>query len=131
MAKLKSALTLLLSVFFILSGCNHFLHPAFYLRMMPAYLPWHRALVQASGVAEAGLGALVLLPRARRKAGWGIVALLIAVFPANIDMALHPERFPEFRPAVLWIRLPLQFALSALVLWCTRPRMRPIPKSMQ
>ena len=81
--------------------------------MMPDYLPSHVLLVQSSGVAEVILGAALLVPRLERLAAWGILALLVAVFPANLHMALHPDRFPAMAPAMLWLRLPLQLPLLA------------------
>ena len=100
-----------MAAFYVVAGANHFLEPAMYLRMMPTYLPWHSATVYVSGVAEIILGLAVLVPAWRRIAGWGLIALLVAVFPANVHMALNPEAFAEFPPWVLWARLPLQIAL--------------------
>jgi uncharacterized membrane protein len=117
---LKTLLKYLLGVFFILAGSNHFIHPAVYLKIMPPYLPWHSFLVSLSGICEMGLGLLVLIPPFTRFAGWGLIALLIAVFPANLHMALHPDYYPEFRPGLLWLRLPLQLVLMAWVYACTR-----------
>ena len=110
-----------LGVFFIGAGANHFWHTDFYVAIMPPYLPWHLALVLISGAAEMGLGALLLVPRAARPAAWGLIALLIAVFPANLHMALHTDLFPWAPPAALWLRLPLQGVLIAWVYWHTRP----------
>jgi uncharacterized membrane protein len=66
---------------FIDAGANHFLNTPFYVSIMPPYLPWHLALVYLSGVAEMGLGALLLFEQWSVLAGWGLIALLIAVFP--------------------------------------------------
>ncbi len=74
---------------------------------MPGYLPAHRELVYASGVAEIVGGAGVLHPKTRRAAGWWLIATLLAVFPANVEMAVHAERFKQFPRAALWARLPL------------------------
>src|SRR4051812_30933963 len=98
----RAVMRCLLGVLFILAGLNHFRAPDFYRRMMPPYLPWHDPLVALSGVCEVMLGAAVLVPRWAPSAGWGLVAVLIAVFPANVHMALHSERFHELRPAALW-----------------------------
>ncbi len=106
----------LLGALFILAGLNHFLQPRFYLAMMPDYLPAHRTLVAASGYAEIGLGALAFVRQAHQLTRWGLIALLVAVFPANLHMALHPERFP---PLLLWLRLPLQTLLIIWVWWAT------------
>jgi uncharacterized membrane protein len=110
-----------LSLFFILAGINHFAATDFYLRLMPDYLPAHLELVYISGVFEILGGVGVLVPSVRSMAGWGLVALLIAVYPANIHMALHPELFPEFSRSALYGRLPLQFVLIAWAYWASRP----------
>jgi len=117
---LKTSSRYLLGVLFIAAGANHFLNPAFYVAMMPAYLPWHSELVVLSGVAEIALGALLLFRRWAVWAGWGLVALLVAVFPANLNMALHPELYPSISPTVLWLRLPLQAVFIAWAWWYTR-----------
>ena len=124
---LKTLLRYLLALFFIAAGVNHFWHTAFYVAIMPPWLPWHLALVYISGAAEIGLGALLLFSRWQVLAGWGLIALSLAVFPANIHMALHPELFPQFTPAGLWLRLPLQFVLIGWAYWYTRsPARRPV-----
>jgi uncharacterized membrane protein len=87
---------------------SHFVNPAFFMAIMPPYLPWHRELVLLSGVAEVVLGGLVLPTRTRRLASWGLIALLVAVFPANVHMALNPELFATIPSWLLWARLPLQ-----------------------
>ena len=81
---------------------------------MPDYLPAHRELVYASGVAEMAGGAGVLSERTRKPAGWWLIATLIAVFPANLNMALHPDRYARIPPAALWARLPFQARLHPL-----------------
>jgi uncharacterized membrane protein len=117
---LKSTLKVVLGLFFVGAGINHFLRIGFYLRMMPPYLPLHLESVQISGVAEIVLGGLLLIPQSSSVAAWGLIALLVAVFPANLQMALHPETFPELQPAALWMRLPLQGVLIAWAFWFTR-----------
>lgn len=111
----------LAAVFFITAGANHFRDPAFYLSAMPSWLPWQRTLIDVSGGAEVLGGVGVLLPRTRRAAGWGLIALLVAVFPANLNMALRdvqpPGRYVE--EWLLWARLPVQFILIAWVWWTT------------
>jgi uncharacterized membrane protein len=120
MPRLKHALKCLLAAFFIVAGTIHFLRPGFYERIVPPYLPWHLALVLVSGFCEIALGALVLVPGWTRAAAWGLIALLIAVFPANLHMALHADDFPNVSPAMLWLRLPLQGLLIAWPYWFTR-----------
>ncbi|MGI8899130.1 MAG: DoxX family protein [Pyrinomonadaceae bacterium] len=121
MRKLKSILKYLLAVFFVLAGFNHFVNPTFYLEIMPPYLPWHLLLVYLSGFFEVALGILLLIRRFMHIAAWGLIALLVAVFPANIHMAIHHELFPGYRAMTLWLRLPLQFVLMALSYWYTLP----------
>lgn len=107
-----------LAAFWLFAGTMHFVRPDLYEKIMPPYLPWHRELVYASGVAELAGGAGVLVPRARRYAGWWLLATLLAVFPANIHMTANPDD-PNWRNVpnvLLWMRLPLQ-ALAALWIW--------------
>jgi uncharacterized membrane protein len=117
----KRIALLLLAAFFVFAGVNHFVNPGFYVRIMPPWLPAHRELVWLSGVFEVLGGLGVLLPRLRLLAGWGLVALLFAVFPANLHMALHPELFPEVSAGALYARLPLQLVFVAWTIWATRP----------
>lgn len=113
----RLVLKVLLGLVFVVAGINHFLFEAFYLRMLPPYLPAPRVLVFVSGVAEVVLGILFLIPKFTRLSAWGLIALLIAVFPANVQMALNPELFPEFSAVLLWLRLPLQ---AVLIAWAHR-----------
>jgi uncharacterized membrane protein len=120
-AFVKRCSLVLIAAFYVAAGSAHFLNPEFYVEIMPPYVPWHRAVVFFSGLAEIALGVL-LLPRAtRRAAAWGVIALLVAVFPANLHMAInqvHPAHAPAWMgtpgAAALWLRLPLQ---GVLVLW--------------
>ncbi len=121
MSKRKRGMQWLLGILFVLAGLNHFVRPDFYVRIMPPYLPWHLALVYLSGLCEIALGVLLLIPKYTAAAAWGLIALLIAVFPANVHMALHTELYPRFSPIALWIRLPLQGVLIAWAYWFTRP----------
>lgn len=110
----------LLGLLFVVAGVNHFVQPGFYVSIMPPYLPWHLALVYLSGIAETVLGTLLLVPRFQGAAAWGLVGLLIAVFPANVHMAVHADLFPSLHPAMLWVRLPLQAVLIAWAYLYTR-----------
>ena len=96
--------------FFVFAGIMHFLIPRTYESIVPDALPAKRALVYASGVAAIAGGAGVLHPRTRRAASLWSVATLVAVFPANVFMARHPERYPQIPGgrAALLARLPLQ-----------------------
>ena len=116
----KLILKWLLGIVFVLAGINHFLNPDFYLKIMPPYLPWHLFLVYLSGVFEIVLGALLLIPKLSRLAAWGLIALLIAVFPANIYMAMNTELFPAINPPLILLRLPIQFLLMAWAFWFTK-----------
>ncbi len=92
-------------------GVMHFLKPGFYRPMMPPYIPMPDLMIGLSGIAEIGLG-LLLLPSATRPfAAWGVIALLFAVWPANIHAALHPETMPKVSSVALWVRVPLQLPL--------------------
>ena len=113
---LKSGARWIMALFFIAAGANHFLWPAFYQEMMPPYLPWHLGLIYVSGMAEMALGVTVLVPRFRRLAGWGLIALLVAIFPANVHAAIYG--FRSLSSGILWARLPFQFVFIAWVYWC-------------
>jgi uncharacterized membrane protein len=106
---------------FLLGGVGHFVATGVYLKIMPPYLPHHRALVLLSGALEIALGLLLLIPATSRLAAWGLIALLIAVFPANVFMYQHPERF-GVSPTLLLLRLPLQ---GLLILWARVYTRRP------
>jgi uncharacterized membrane protein len=113
-----------LAAFFTGAGVLHFVKPEMYEAIVPPGLPGPRALVYLSGAAEIGGGLAALSGRLRPWAGIWLVALLVAVFPANVYMAVDPDgvfrrRFP---PLALWLRLPLQAVLVAWVWAATRPR---------
>ncbi|MCC2545765.1 DoxX family membrane protein [Hymenobacter sp. BT175] len=121
MPRLKTISRYVLALLFIVAGILHFLRPEVYLRIMPPYLPAPRLLVYLSGAAETVLG-LLLLPRpTRRLAAWGLVALLVAVFPANVYMLQSGGAEFGVPTWALWVRLPLQLVLIAWVWWHTRP----------
>jgi uncharacterized membrane protein len=103
-----------LSVFFINVGIDHFVNPDFYLSIMPDYLPFHSEAVYWSGFFEILGGFAVLIPKLRTLARWGLISLLIAVYPANIYMAMNPNLFPEFSVLLLYVRLALQFVF---IIW--------------
>jgi len=98
-----------LSVFFVYFGIDHFINPDFYLSIMPPAFPLHAEAVYISGFFEILGGICVLIPSLRKLAGWGLIALLVSVYPANIYMAINPEAFPEISIGLLYFRLPLQF----------------------
>jgi uncharacterized membrane protein len=105
------------AAFWIVAGTMHFVIPRQYEAIVPPSLSkWRRELVVASGIAEIGGGVAILPDRTRRGARWWLLATLVAVYPANIHMALHSDQFPKIPAAALWIRLPIQ-GLFALVTW--------------
>ena len=122
--KWQRFLCVLAAVFFIIAGFLHFVHPAPYLKIMPPYIPWHRTMVLVSGAAEMLGGTALLIPRWRRAAAWFLVAVLIAIFPANIYAATDHIQFTmrKLPDWVAWARLPLQAVFIWWVLWCTDER---------
>jgi uncharacterized membrane protein len=111
----------LLAAFFIGSGVNHFVIPRAYEQIVPPSMRRRaKLLVQVSGVAEVVGGVGVLLPRTRRLSGLGLVALLAAVFPANVYMAREPEQFKRIPRWALYARLPLQPLMIAWTLRATK-----------
>ena len=112
---------LILSLFFLIGGLSHFIVADAFVKTIPDYLAYPRELVIISGVFEL-VGAIgLLIPSVRLVAGYGLIALCIAVFPANINMALHPERFPEVAELFLYSRLPIQILFIWFIWWAIRP----------
>lgn len=102
---------------YILAGVNHFIQPKFYLKIMPPYIPAHKLMVDLSGIAEIVIGAALFFPSIRSWAAIALIALLIAVLPANIYMLterLANRRFRKIPVAFLWLRMPIQ---AALIYW--------------
>jgi uncharacterized membrane protein len=122
---MREVLKGLFAVIFLTSGVGHFIRTDWYLRLMPPYLPWHRQLVWISGVCEIALAVLLLVPRFSAAAAWGLIALLIAVFPANIQMAVTSgtatPAMPGVSPFLAWARLPLQGVLIYWAYYFARP----------
>ena len=119
MSKLRGALRSLLALIMVGAGVAHFAMPEGFERIVPAFLPAPHALVLVSGVFEILGGVGLLVPRSRRFASYGLIALFVAVFPANLNMALNDIQpidghVPTF---LLWLRLPLQAALIAWAWW--------------
>ena len=105
----------LFGIVFTLAGVLHFVRPSMYEAIMPDYLPAHRELVYASGVAEMAGGLGTLHPATRKWGSWLSIATLVGVFPANVHMAIHPDRYPDLPggTVALYARLPFQ----ALFIW--------------
>ena len=112
------------AVLYVAAGSLHFLAPDTYLKIMPPYVPWPRQMVYLSGAAEIAGGFGLIVPRVRRAAAWGLVLLLIAVFPANVYMAQNHIQVGEHAipQVLLWLRLPVQALLIWWVLWSTHTR---------
>jgi uncharacterized membrane protein len=113
---------LLLALFFIVAGMLHFVFTPNYMKIMPPWLPWHLALVVVSGLCEIAGGLGVLWDRTRRWAGYGLIALCVAVLPANVQMLLDAQSAGASAPwlAALWARLPLQLVLVWWIWRATR-----------
>lgn len=120
MSLIRTISKYLLAIFMITAGIMHFVNPAFFLKVMPPYLPLHKELVLVSGICEILLGILLLVPKTSRLAAWGIVALLIAVFPANLYVFQHQDILPA-PPIVHLLRLPMQGVFILWAYWHTRP----------
>ncbi|MBW2385343.1 MAG: DoxX family membrane protein [Deltaproteobacteria bacterium] len=126
MNRSKQILLWLMAAFYIYAGFNHLNNPEFYLAIMPPNLPEAEWLNVISGLAEIILGVFLLEPRTRVLAAWGIIALLIAVFPANLYVATANVGLPSGEPgtgnAVFnWVRLPFQALFIVWAWWYTRP----------
>jgi uncharacterized membrane protein len=111
----------IMALFYMAAGVNHLVHPGFYKKIMPPWLPWHEQLIIISGIAEMLFASLLFFRITRRLAAWCIIALLIAVFPANIQMMLnyYHENNPSLWMAI--VRLPLQIVLIWWAYLFTKP----------
>jgi uncharacterized membrane protein len=121
---MRRALLWLLSAFFVFAGFNHLMNPEFYVAIMPPNLPAPEWLHLVAGIAELVLGVYLLEPRTRVLAAWGMIALLIAIFPANLYVAR--ENVGMGGPgtgagALNYVRLPFQALFIAWAWWYTRP----------
>ncbi len=125
--RLKRPLRYVMAVLYVIAGAMHFLVPEVYVQIVPPVLPGPLTLVYLSGIAEIALGLGLFHPRTRRLAAWGLIGLLIAIFPANVYMATSGvviEGTPgggDPSEIVRWGRLPLQVILVAWAWWYTRP----------
>jgi uncharacterized membrane protein len=116
--KVISAYTM--GFFYVAAGIYHMVNPQVYERMINDFLPFAYALVIASGIAETLLGIGIWFAATRHYAAWGIIALLVVVFPANVNMALHPEQW-HVSATILWVRLPLQLLFIYWAYTITKP----------
>lgn len=126
--RFKRPLCYVMGALYVVAGTMHFVAPKVYAQIVPPAIPRPLDLVYLSGIAEIVLGIGVTIPRTRRVSAWGLVALLVAVFPANVYMATHdvviegvPEWAREPSDAATWARLPLQGVLVLWAWWYTRP----------
>ena len=128
MENLRTAMRWLLAGLMVAAGISHFKTPAPFVAIVPDWLSHPEALVSISGFFE-GVGGLgLLIPFVRKFAGWGLIALYLAVLPANVNMAVHhlPLGGKPVADWILWGRLPLQFVLIAWAKWCSSvPRAHP------
>jgi len=120
MKKLKNVSRWLQAAFYVVAGANHFINPQFYLPMMPEFLPAPDLLHKLAGVLELIGGVGLLFPRYERRAAWLLIAILIAIFPANLSVALQNGAPMGISSAVAWIRLPFQLLFIAWAWWHTR-----------
>jgi len=104
-----------LGAVFVAAGALHFIRPGMYEAIVPDYLPAPTELVYASGVAEIAGGAAAQLEGSRRAGGWFLIATMVGVFPANLQMALDAERYAQIPAWALWARLPLQALIVAAI----------------
>ncbi len=124
MSRPKRILLWVMAAFYVFGGFNHLMNPEFYVAIMPPGLPNPEWLNVLAGLAEIVLGVYVLEPRVRVLAAWGIIALLVAVFPANVYVAVENlgTGGPGTGNAVLnYVRLPFQALFAVWAWWYTRP----------
>ena len=114
---LKLITIILMAYFYISVGIKHFTEPEWFLQIYPPFLPFGLAAVYVSGFFEVLFGIMLLIPKTRYYAGWGLIALLIAVFPANIYLAYTNGAAMDFSAAVAWGRLPFQALFIGLAYW--------------
>ena len=116
-SKIKTLSIIIMSLFYIIAGTNHFINPDWYVRIVPPILPFKTAIVYISGILEIILGTLLIFPKTRFIASWGLILLLVAVYPANIYVALTNGEAMDTTPLIAWGRLPFQFVFIGLAYW--------------
>lgn len=114
---LKLITIILMAYFYISVGIKHFTEPEWFLQIYPPFLPFGLAAVYVSGFFEVLFGIMLLIPKTRYYAGWGLIALLIAVFPANIYLAYTNGAAMDIPAAAAWGRLPFQALFIGLAYW--------------
>ena len=120
--KIKLTCIYFMSLSYVGVGISHFIKPSFFLTIMPPYLPFHLELVYLSGFFEVALGLLILFKKTRKLASWGLILLLIAVFPANIYLAqsLEAQHALNISKEMSIVRLPFQLVFIGISYWFTR-----------
>ena len=108
---------IVMGVFYISIGVSHFTSPIWYVQIVPPYLPYKLELVYISGLFEILFGGMLLFKKTRFLAGWGLILLLIAVYPANIYLAQTNGAAMNTTPLIAWGRLPVQFIFVGLAYW--------------
>ena len=116
-SKIKTISIIIMSLFYIGAGINHFINPDWFVRIVPPILPFKITIVYISGIFEVILGSLLIFPKTRFIAGWGLILLLLAVYPANIYVALTNGKAMDTTPMIAWVRLPFQFVFIGLAYW--------------
>ena len=108
---------IVMGVFYISIGVSHFTSPIWYVKIVPPYLPYKLELVYISGLFEILFGGMLFFKKTRFLAGWGLILLLIAVYPANIYLAQTNGAAMNTTPLIAWGRLPVQFIFVGLAYW--------------
>lgn len=128
----RIALAYVVALAMVAVGITHFVNTPLFVSIMPPWIPFHEWMVWLSGVAEIVIGILLAVPKTRKLGSWALIALLIAVFPANIHMAVNdiqPAGVTEPVPAwAAWGRLPLQFVFIGIAWWIGRDAKVPVAK---
>jgi uncharacterized membrane protein len=123
MKKVKILSIAVMSFFYVWAGIQHFIDPAWFVQIMPPYLPFHYEAVYLSGFFEISFGLMLLVPRTRYLGAWGLILLLIAVYPANIYLAFNqvPQQALGISAfAASWVRLPIQLIFIGFAYWHSR-----------
>ena len=116
-SKIKTISIIIMTLFYIGAGINHFINPDWFVRIVPPILPFKITIVYISGIFEVILGCLLIFPKTRFIAGWGLILLLLAVYPANIYVALTNGKAMDTTTMLAWARLPFQFVFIGLAYW--------------
>ncbi|MEE4282463.1 MAG: hypothetical protein V2I41_11005 [Pseudomonadales bacterium] len=121
MLKIASYLGLaVVFAWFLVGGITHFTNPDFFVAIMPPYLPWHLEIVYFSGALEIVFAIMLIPPATRELAGNLLIALTLAVTPANVHMWMNPQLYPDVEPFFLSLRLVIQVFLLFVIWWSTR-----------